>query len=81
MSDIRDLTSNQSIIRSEADQLKMDIWPILHERGEEWTGRLDEMLRAFSAHDEDPWRITGMLAQLGFLTLLESWESAFEPVE
>jgi hypothetical protein len=72
MADISDLERQQALIRAELDRMKPEIWEILQGRGEEWTERLDQMLRDFAAHDEDPWRIMGKLAQLGFLHLLES---------
>jgi hypothetical protein len=72
MADISDLGRQQALIRAELDRMKPEIWEILQGRGEEWTERLDQMLRGFAAHDEDPWRIMGKLAQLGFLHLLES---------
>jgi hypothetical protein len=75
MANIRDMQSNQAIIRSEMDQLKSQCWQILHQRGEEWTDRFDQMITAFMQHDQDPWRSLGLLAQIGFLHLLESWDS------
>ncbi len=74
MADIRAFTQNQTVLRAEADRLKCKLWPILEERGSQWTERLDQMMRAFAGHDQDPWRTVGMLAELGFLTLLESYQ-------
>jgi hypothetical protein len=74
MPDIRELHQNQTVIRAELDRMKPEAWRILQGNGEEWTERLDQMLRGFAGHDEDPWRILGLLAQIGFLHLLESFE-------
>jgi len=73
MPDIRGLQQDQAVIRSELDQLKQEAWQHLHARGEEWTDRLDQLMRGFMGHDEDPWRILGLLAQIGFLHMMESW--------
>lgn len=75
MADIRGLSQDQAVIRSEMDQLKAELWPQLHAHGEEWTECLDQMLTAFAAHDQEPWKSVGLLAQIGFLHLLESWEA------
>lgn len=68
------MQQDQALIRSELDQLKQQAWGLLHDDGEEWTDRLDQMMRAFGEHDEDPWRILGLIAQVGFLHMLESYE-------
>ena len=73
MADIRGLGQDQAIIRAELDQLKAEIWPVLQRHGEEWVDRFDQMIRAFGDHDEEPWRSVGIIAQIGFLHLLESW--------
>ena len=75
MPDIRSLQSNQAVLRAEMDQLKTLGLEILHERGHDWTDRFDEMMTAFMNHDQDPWRSLGLFAQLGFLHLLESYDS------
>jgi ElaB/YqjD/DUF883 family membrane-anchored ribosome-binding protein len=77
MADISDLQQQQALIRAEADQLKAELWPRLHDHGEEWVDRLDQMLQAFMQHDEDPWNTLGTLAQIGFLTMLAEWNSGF----
>lgn len=82
MADIRGMQLNQAIIRSEMDQLKQGLWPVLQDHGEEWVDRLDQMMRAFMDHDQDPWRTVGTLAQIGFLCMLSEWESGtFESLE
>lgn len=74
MADIRGLTLDQAIIRAEMDRLKAQIWPVLREHGEHWTDRFDQMIKAFSTHDQEPWRTLGLMAQVGFLHMLESWD-------
>jgi len=74
MANISGIGQHQAIIRAELDQLKAEIWPVLQHHGEEWVDRFDQMIRAFGSHDEEPWRSVGIIAQIGLLHLLESWE-------
>lgn len=75
MPDISNLQSNQAVLRVEMDQLKTLGLEILYERGHDWTDRFNEMMTAFMNHDQDPWRSLGLFAQVGFLHLLESYDS------
>lgn len=78
MADIRGLTADQTVIRAELDKLKLVAWDELQNHSEQWVDRLNTMIVAFSEHDESPWNIVGILANIGFLHMLESWESMDE---
>ena len=58
---------HRAILDSELEQRRSEIGQILHARGEDWTDRLDQLIRGFEEHDADPWRTVGKLAQIGFL--------------
>ena len=74
MADIRGMRPNQALIRAHLDRAKPEAWDILQSKGIAWTDRLSEMVTGFREHDADPWRIVGLLADIGFLHLLESYE-------
>jgi len=65
-----DARKHDAILRSELEQRVAGMNDLLHLRGLNWCDRLDQMVTAFENHDQDPWRVLGKLAQIGFIYCL-----------